>query len=507
MKLLIVSAYFEAQRGGVELVAGTMARWFAQFGHEVTWAATDASPPPAGEDFCTASVLPAWDPFLRLLGVPMPLPRPTAMRRIVKDVGECDALVLHDCLYLPNILAFVIARLRRRPVVLIQHIGHVAYKSSLLRWLMKAGNFLFTRNMLAAADQAVFISHSVAAQFATVAYKATPLVVFNGVDCELFRPPQDKREAALLKAAFGVEPDRRLILFVGRFVEKKGLTIVERVARAFPHHTFVLAGRGPIDPAGWGLANVVVKRDLDREKISELYRAADLLLLPSQGEGYPLVVQEALACGLPVLCSAEIVAADPAIANLVTSVAFEGTENPASARAFQEKVPEALRDEPTLPQARRRHAVENYRWDATTERLLSIIRRVKARAVERRGSLRPARFVAVSLACAGLNLGLLALGDAAGLHYWTSGLGVFGIVLLVGYFAHTFFTRGSAPDLLAFARYAGTMSMNLPLHALILWLVCGNLGASSFAGGAVSLVILTAWNFAGVKWAIKGTRS
>ena len=50
--------------------------------------------------------------------------------------------------------------------------------------------------------------------------------------------------------------------------------------------------------------------DLAGPGLAELYRASDVFVLPSQGEGFPLVVQEALACGLPVVCGDESTGAD-----------------------------------------------------------------------------------------------------------------------------------------------------------------------------------------------------
>ena len=107
-----------------------------------------------------------------------------------------------------------------------------------------------------------------------------------------------------------------IALFVGRFVEKKGLHYLREAAAIRRDVQWVFAGWGPIDPGSWGLPNVRTYAGLKDNSLADLYRASDVLVLPSKGEGFPLVVQEALACGLPVVCGSELTQADPAAADL-----------------------------------------------------------------------------------------------------------------------------------------------------------------------------------------------
>ena len=103
------------------------------------------------------------------------------------------------------------------------------------------------------------------------------------------------------------------LAFVGALVERKGLgELIEALAAPFmlglSWHLDV-AGNG--DPASWrqrasdlGIASRITFHGwLDGAGVQRLLAASDVLVLPSRAEGLPMVVIEAMAHGLPVLCT------------------------------------------------------------------------------------------------------------------------------------------------------------------------------------------------------------
>ena len=380
LRVLIGTAYFESHRGGIEIVAGRLARELRQHGCEITWLASNATPPPDGEAGCGGALpVAAWNITERRLGIPMPLPGPAGLAAIWRAVRLADVLHLHDGLYLTNVVAMLAARWHRRPVVLTQHIAAVPYSNPLLRGLMGAANALIARPMLRAADQVVFISKAVATYFGDVATKAPPRLVFNGVDTGLFSLPAPGFDRRAIRVALGLPAEARVVLFVGRFVEKKGLHLIERLARQRPDLVFALAGWGPIDPGGWGLANVRVIRGLQGPSLAPLYQASEVFLLPSIGEGLPLVLQEAMACGLPVLCGKETLAADPDAATLIEGVDVEGADPDALARAMSIRLDGMLAatsgpDGTASAAARHAYVRSRYSWSEAAAAYAAIIR-------------------------------------------------------------------------------------------------------------------------------------
>jgi alpha-maltose-1-phosphate synthase len=377
MRVLIGSAYFESHRGGIEIVAGRLARELRRRGAQVTWFATDASPPPVVESgFGSSLSVGAWNLTERRLGVPLPLPGPGGIAAIWRAVKAADSVLLHDSLYPTNMFAMLAARWHRKPVVLVQHIGAIPYRNPLLQALMGAANALIARPMLAAADQVVFISATVAEHFSRVRFKAAPRLIFNGVDTDVFRMSAASFDKGRTRASLGLPVDRRIVLFVGRFVEKKGLHLIERLARRRSDLTFALAGWGPIDPGAWRLSNVHVLSNLQGPSLVPLYQASDLLVLPSVGEGLPLVLQEALACGLPVICGQETAKADPDADALIEGVRIEGADPNEAVAELAGRIDRMLTDEETSAEAaqtRYAYALSRYSWTEAAKAYLSIL--------------------------------------------------------------------------------------------------------------------------------------
>ena len=300
MRVLLVTHYYAKHGGGIEIVAGELARRLVARGVDVVWAASDEHAPP-DPDGVERWPVPTWNVTERALGFPYPLWSPASLMQLQRLVREADVVHVHDSLYLGNVVAYLWARRLDKPVVVTQHVGPIPYKSPVLRGMLGLANRTLARLVLSGSDQTVFISPRVESYFTELfRFKHAPLYLANGVDTQRFHAvaPAERRT---LRARFGWPADRKVRLFVGRFVEKKGLPFLRELAAARPDDLFVFVGHGTDDPAAWGLVNVMSVGKLPQAAIADYYRAADMLVLPSVGEGFPLVVQEAMACGLPAL--------------------------------------------------------------------------------------------------------------------------------------------------------------------------------------------------------------
>jgi glycosyltransferase involved in cell wall biosynthesis len=318
MRLVTITHCFPARGGGIELVANELIEQFERLGLDVEWFSSNTAPAPQMSPGRRAIAVPTWNIVESWTRLPYPLWSPGIIPQLWSAIGRAQLVHVHEHMYMGSVLATAIARLRRRPVIITQHAGAADLGNRALTLFYRCVTRLLGSLMFPAAAQVVFISTNVRLFFGQQS-NARARLIFNGLDSKRFVPATAPERQAR-RARLGLSPQRPAILFVGRFLRKKGLDLIQTLAPQFPQADWLLVGSGPEDPSAWREPNVRVVGRLPQHELPAHYQACDLLILPSRGEGFPLVVQEALACGLGVLSTDEVAAACPPAERLIRCV-------------------------------------------------------------------------------------------------------------------------------------------------------------------------------------------
>lgn len=135
-------------------------------------------------------------------------------------------------------------------------------------------------------------------------------IIPNGIDAAEFKELPDGEE---FRVRYGISDGEKVILFVGRIHEIKGL---DMLVKAFKEATGSVKGAkmvivGPDDgylktlhemaSALGALPDIIFTGLLSGQEKLSAYAAADIFVLPSRSEGFPVTVLEACASGLPVI--------------------------------------------------------------------------------------------------------------------------------------------------------------------------------------------------------------
>jgi len=140
--------------------------------------------------------------------------------------------------------------------------------------------------------------------------------VLGGVDTKVFKPLQRERDK--LRKDFDVE-NRFALLSLGRIVKRKGF---DTAIKALTHLQdiedlrLLIVGKGPEQSSLMRLTRELALESkvkflgfVPAESLPKIYNVADVFVAPFRAmgrdlEGFPLVVQEAQACGLPIVSTA-----------------------------------------------------------------------------------------------------------------------------------------------------------------------------------------------------------
>jgi glycosyltransferase involved in cell wall biosynthesis len=136
-------------------------------------------------------------------------------------------------------------------------------------------------------------------------------VVYNGVNVHNFDGEIDPGE---VKARYGIGPLDPTILFAARMVHQKGPDIlieaIPSVLKQYPQARFVLIGDGDmrmgLERRAYALGIAHAIRFLgykNGEELKDLFKACDLVCVPSRNEPFGIVILEAWSAGKPVVAT------------------------------------------------------------------------------------------------------------------------------------------------------------------------------------------------------------
>jgi D-inositol-3-phosphate glycosyltransferase len=300
MNVLIVSTFAPPHVGGLEVVVEQQARSLADMGHDVTvfTGRHDRSLPREEQIDCYRVVrTPVWNAIEERTSVPYPIWGIRSLLPLVRLVRSADVVHVHDVYYQPTVLAGFLARLAGRPLFVTQHVSIVQHDSAPVMWIQRL-IYATVGALLWRWAEGIVAYNVIVRRFLLDQGVAEDKVrlTYNGIDTGAFQPA-DQVVRQAVRERYGLPQDKPVVLFVGRLVPKKGYR--ELVAAHDEGYQIVLAGPGavPADlPPG-----VTFLGPIDRADLLGLYQASDLFAFPAVGEMLTLAMQEAMACGLPVV--------------------------------------------------------------------------------------------------------------------------------------------------------------------------------------------------------------
>lgn len=232
------------------------------------------------------------------------------------------------------------------------------------------------KQILWAADQAAgMITVCQALKDSLVEIGADEKKIFalrNGVDLDMFRPSD--RDEARKK----YQLTKNTLLSVGHLIERKGHYIAITALKELPAFELLIAGDGPDRQELETLAKSLNVSErvkflgrVPHDELSELYTAADALILASSREGWANVLLESMACGTPVIASN--VWGTPEIVRTKAAGVLMDERNP---DALVRAAKLLFSDLPSRTETRA--YAEQFSWDDTTNGQLTLFNNITA---------------------------------------------------------------------------------------------------------------------------------
>lgn len=321
LHILVTAEDIAPSTGGGRVGILGVCRGLAQRGHQVILYATNTDGGktrgvPLGVPTLEEGVEVHFYPARKVIwGYELSLPMHRALKR---GVVQSDLVLIHSLYRFTSTVAAYYCRKFGVPYILRPHGALDPFLVYRRRWFLKwayiklieSRNF----NFAAAVQYSSRMEEEMTRRFMSVS--SPSLVIPEGIDLQDFAALPSH---GTFRAGYPEMAGKTLILFLGRFHQKKGLELLidafARVATRCPNAHLVVAGSGDRDYMkriiqmlhDRGLTHrSTVTGQLNNDAKLAVLADADLFVLPSYGENFGLAVVEAMACGLPVLISDKV---------------------------------------------------------------------------------------------------------------------------------------------------------------------------------------------------------
>jgi glycosyltransferase involved in cell wall biosynthesis len=216
-------------------------------------------------------------------------------------------------------------------------------------------------------------------------------MTMDTVDNDWWLGEASRADRAATRGSWGTNESEKIIVFCGKLQPWKGpLELLHAFAKAaVPQSTLVFAGEGPLrsqieeEARALGIIDRIrMLGFVNQSKLPAVYKASDVMVIPSRYEPFGLVVNEAMLCGCAVVASDRVGAIRDLIVPGQTGFVYPCGEASALAAVLQQ----ALADPARLFNIREAALARMQGWSQST--CVAALVEAIARAVSRKRSLR-----------------------------------------------------------------------------------------------------------------------
>lgn len=320
MRILQVIPYFRWSYGGPVRVACELSKSLAKRNHEVAIFTTDVGDsrdamPDHVADLDTLVTVDSFRVSGKALSERLKFHFSEDMRKALKSrIREFDVIHLHEWRGMANAYVWYYARKAGVPYVIQAHGSSplVLPGQTLVRGVSKAlYDSVIGPNVTDGAKSIIALTDKELRQLVERGVDPSKIVIIpNGIDRSKFeRLPERGR----FRAAHGMSEKEKLMLYLGRLDQIKGIDILveafSKVAKSQPDLRLAVVGpdfgdEGRLRAMARDLGiqeSVIFSGPLYGDDKTSVFVDSDLFVLPSRYEAFPISVLEACSCGVPIL--------------------------------------------------------------------------------------------------------------------------------------------------------------------------------------------------------------